>query len=149
MKKRISACIFAIVMALTMAVSAFAAEKPAYVEAKAEVGSADGVTPLYDNPVVKETLKAGETSVTLYPTLASYLGLSRYFFFSATSDGTGVICYELYDPKGKLISDGNWIVSVNRTETVSFFLPSSGTYKLVAYNWGLTDDADVYAWWEG
>ena len=146
MKKRISAFIFAIVMALTMAVSAFAAEKPAYVEAKAEVGSADGVTPLYDNPVVKGTLAPGG-SLTLYPTLASYVGLSRYFSFSATSDGTGVIYYELYDPKGKLISD-DWIVSVNRTENVSFFLPSSGTYTFKAYSWGTTEDANVYAWWE-
>lgn len=78
------------------------------------------------------TLPANGT-IYLYPTLNSYFGFNKTFYFCADNtyfdeDPSGTIQVYVFKPDGILLR--YFEVGVNEAYRESFFLPPSGTYKV-------------------
>ncbi len=108
-------------------------------------GSGSGISTM-DNKMEHDVIPANGT-VDLYPKLESYIGLNKKFFVNTTSpsDKAGVFLY-LYDPNGKLVSDG-WVMGTNEAVTWSVFLPKSGTWRLYAVGHATEEYVEITAGW--
>lgn len=160
--KRIGAFMLVCVMALGISVPALAAQ-PANamtIENSEENSSPEAtlvasytfdtddmaITPRTNNTV--GGLLSASGSATLYPNLDSYIGLTKAFHATTSSDSSsGAVLLYLYNKNGKLVSS-DWIIGVNDYAYWTLTLPSSGTYTLQVYVQGSTAPVYFYAWWE-
>lgn len=107
----------------------------------------NGIMPL--NNTVGGTISANGSG-TFYPTLDSYVGITKKFCAVSRSNSTsGALSLQLYSPSGKLVSSG-WMMGVNENNTVSWnvTLPSSGTWTLKVYAQGTNAPVTFYGWWQ-
>lgn len=130
--------ILAIAMCLSIGSVAFAADSSTSANPSDVTVNASEVVPMsvgtYDSGIIP---RGGE--LTLYPTLNSYVGISRRFFIiteNIYSDTTpaGSIQVYVYKPDGKLLK--YFTVGPNQDDCYyTFTLPSAGTYtvKLISH----------------
>lgn len=120
--KLFMACLIATVMVFGMSVSAFAAE--------VESVETHDVQTRANTPV--SGIVSANGSRYFYPSLESYVGVSRSFSITTASMSTqnpaGQIRVYLYRPNGQMLD--YWVMSANDSRLVSYTLPPSGQYTL-------------------
>lgn len=141
LSKKLMCIVLAIAMMMTMAIPVFAQD---YVEEE------NRVTTTYLGENVQEKISpraigepdsgtvAALQSMTLRPTLNSYIGFQRKFAITtvAMTDGSeivaGAVIARLYDPNGNMMK--TWSMAPEGEGIETFTLPKSGQYRLEIYN---------------
>ncbi len=145
MKRELFRRIVSLVLAITVMISStntvLAVDKVSEYEYKSVNQKSEA------NPMVRNWVSPN-TSIDLYPTLESYVGLSQKFYVTTRSDSTsGALFLYLYSPSGKLVSK-DWIIGDNESTYWTVTLPSSGTWKLHVVAQGTNADVLVGARWQ-
>ena len=132
--KRIVSFSLACMMVFAFSTTAFAAgidEQNASAKVIDVANNKNGIAVLADRAVTGSASAWG--TVTLWPNLSSYVGVTKTIRIVTQSSGNGGVDIELY--KGNTLkSDGNWYMGTNDAGEWRFTLPSSGSYRLVVHN---------------
>lgn len=121
--KRFFILLLALIATLSTTTYAFAADMSSTVSEQNTVVSRA-------NTAVTTTVYPNE-SKTLKVHLDMYMGLSKDFMLSATSDAkAGMIIVHLYNPLGNLVSN-DWMIGINETVKTSIFAAMPGDWTLV------------------
>ena len=139
--RRISSLVLAIIVSLSSTNIVFAADKAMESEYETVNQAAEA------NPFERGTV-APNSSIDLYPTLKSYVGLYQRFYISTRSESTsGAILLYLYSPNGRLVSK-DWIIGDNEATYWDVFLPASGTWTLHIVAQGTNANVLVSTRWQ-
>lgn len=137
--KRCATLLMAGIMVLGMSFSAFASEpQTADVIDKSVVSESEtlGDVSTYDNTqaIILGKIQP-QTSASDYGYLDHYIGLNKTFkcFLTTYGSTTGNISVILYKPNGETATSFT-LNSSNPSYSKTFFLPSSGDYRMVAFN---------------
>ena len=147
--KRITSLALTIIMSFMVCGVAFAADAHEGT-AGLKQNCIDAVSVTSDDPFANSVYGTVPCNgaIDMYPTLSSYIGLTRKFYVSTSSQSTqGALFLYLYNSNGKLVSN-DWIMSINGVYEWTLFLPSSGKYHLRVIAQGTDADVEIAAKWQ-